>query len=116
MSDLRVQRHAVRLSAPIWMSNFHSVPGFIRLLYQLNKSHSLPFVLDRPQNPPFVEERHEPMDICMFGDQAPVEPIELVVMAVRIVVAVLCPPDLVTHQHHGHADREKRDGEEIFYL
>src|SRR6204780_2395258 len=45
----------------------------------------------------------EPEDIFIPDSAAPVEPADLVVLAVGVVVAPLCPPDLVAGDHHRHA-------------
>src|SRR5205823_5052840 len=44
--------------------------------------------------------------------QVPVEPAELVVLTVPVVVAVLCTRNLVTTEQHRHALREQQRGEE----
>src|SRR4051794_30634576 len=46
----------------------------------------------------------------------PVEPRQLVVLAPRVVVAVLRPPPLVAAEQHRHALREEQRGEEVAYL
>src|SRR5882762_2149136 len=46
----------------------------------------------------------------------PIEPGDLVVLAVRVVVAALRAPHLVAAKQHGHALREKKRGEEVTLL
>ena len=83
-----LQRHAARLRAPIRLSLFHPVPGFVGLLNQLRQAQTLMFMLHAPQEPSLVEQRHKAMDIRVFGHQGPVEPTEFIVMTIGIVVAV----------------------------
>ena len=52
----------------------------------------------------------------MSLEERPVEPADLVVLAVGIVVAALRPPDLVAHQQHRRAQRQQRDGQEVLHL
>src|SRR6185312_12756340 len=56
------------------------------------------------------------MDVGVFFEKGPVEPVALVVVAVAVVVAVLGAADLVAHQDHGHADGHQGYGEEVFCL
>ena len=46
---------------------------------------------------------HESMQVAVSLQQCPVEPVDLVVLAVRIVVPALRPPDLIAHQQHRRA-------------
>src|ERR1700691_2870648 len=45
----------------------------------------------------------EPEDIFIPDSAAPVEPADLVVLAIGVVVSSLCPPDLVAGDYHRHA-------------
>src|SRR5256885_4527452 len=46
-------------------------------------------------------------------EQRPVEPADLVVLTIGVVVAALSAPHLVAHEHHGHPRGEHRHGEEV---
>src|SRR5512138_631628 len=52
----------------------------------------------------------------MFGQQVPVEPARIIVLAVRVIVAALTAADLIPHQKHGHTDREHAGCEKVFHL
>jgi len=52
----------------------------------------------------------------MLLDQRPVEPADLIVLAIGIVIAALGLAHLVAHQDHGHAHREQRRGQEVLHL
>ena len=45
----------------------------------------------------------ETMDVSMLFDQAPVEPANFVVLAIRIVVAVLRAAEFIARQNHWYA-------------
>src|SRR5260370_181847 len=49
-------------------------------------------------------------------DVLPVEPGNLVVLTIGIVVAALCPPDLIACQQHRHAERQKKGGQQVALL
>ena len=49
-------------------------------------------------------------------EQAPVQPADLVVLAVGIVVALLAAPHLVAHQQHRRAQRQHGDGQQVAHL
>ncbi len=113
---LATERDAVRLRTPVRLPDFDAMPRFIRLPDQLGQAYALALVLHVPQEPSRIEERHEPMHICVFGDQRPVEPVDVVVMAVGVVVAALCTPHFVAHEDHGQTHGKQRDGQEVLHL
>src|SRR5580658_8109340 len=58
----------------------------------------------------------EPEDIFVPDSAAPVEPADLVVLAVGVVVSPLCPPDLVAGDYHRHALRKQQYRGEVLDL
>ena len=48
------------------------------------------------------QQLHEAEDIRMFGEQVPVEPTRIVVLAVGVIVAALTTPHFIAHNKHGH--------------
>src|SRR5579863_9322777 len=58
----------------------------------------------------------ETEEVLMLLYQIPVEPVDLVILAIRIIVALLCSPDLVAGNEHGNALREHQDGSEVLDL
>ncbi len=110
------KRNAVRILAPVRLVERDAVPRLIRLQDQLVQTHPLLLMFNVAQKPTCVEQCHEPMDIRMFRNQRPIEPIRFVVQAVRIVVAVLCAAHLITHQNHGHAHGKQRHGQKVLHL
>src|SRR5207249_1457315 len=52
----------------------------------------------------------------LFVGEVPVDPAQLVVLTVRIVVALLRPAHLVAVANHRHALRKEESGEDISYL
>ena len=47
--ELRAERQAVRVRAPVRLIEFDAVPGFVRLLEQLVQTHTLALMLHVPQ-------------------------------------------------------------------
>src|SRR6516165_8786342 len=56
------------------------------------------------------------MHAGMFRNQRPVEPANLVVLAIGIVVATLGATDFVAHDEHRNSQRKQSDGQEILDL
>jgi hypothetical protein len=48
------------------------------------------------------------VDIPVPVEQPPVEPVDLVVLAVRVVIAALCAPHLIAHLDEWRADRREQ--------
>ena len=55
------------------------------------------------------------MSACL-STSVPVEPADLVVLAIGVVVAALRAPDLVAHQQHRRPEREQGQGQEVLDL
>src|SRR5215831_6437298 len=56
------------------------------------------------------------MYISVLRYQRPIKPTGLIVLAIGVVVATLCAPDLVTHRNHRQTQREHGHGQKILYL
>src|SRR5215475_8641572 len=56
------------------------------------------------------------MYISVLRYQRPIKPTGLIVLAIGVVVATLCAPDLVTHRNHRQAQREHGHGQKVLYL
>src|ERR1700682_1679571 len=52
----------------------------------------------------------------MLFNQGPVEPVDLVILAIGVIVAALCAPHLVAGHEHGNALREHQHSREVFHL
>src|SRR5208283_3081427 len=52
----------------------------------------------------------------MSGQQIPVEPTRITVLAVSVIVAALTTSHLVAHYKHGHTNRKEGGGEKVLYL
>ena len=66
--------------------------------------------------PEGVEQLHETVDVGVPLEQAPVEPADLVVLAVGVVVAVLRAAHLVAHEQHRRAGRQQFEHKEVLDL
>jgi hypothetical protein len=45
------------------------------------------------------------MDICMLGEEPPIEPAGFIILTMGIVVSELRPPHLITHENHRYPRR-----------
>ena len=59
------------------------------------------------------ESLHEPVQVAVALDQAPVEPTDGIVLAVGVVITTLRAPYLVAHQDHGRAIRQQIEDKKI---
>ena len=82
------------------------VPFDARQLQQLEQAEAANFLEDVQMQAEMDEALHKAMDIGVLRQARPVEPTDVVVLAIGIVVAPLRAPHLVAHQEHGHADRQ----------
>jgi hypothetical protein len=62
------------------------------------------------------QQLDEPVQVGVLLDQSPIEPAHLVVLAVRIVIAVLRSTHLVSHYDHRHTQRKQGDGQQVLHL
>src|SRR5262245_33803337 len=74
------------------------------------------FRLDIPAPAMSTQQTHEPMHVSVPLNQAPVEPADLVVLTIGVVVASLGAPDLVAHREQRHPQRQHRHCEEVLDL
>src|SRR5882724_13381993 len=58
------------------------------------------------------QQREEPEQVSIGVEQAPVNPADLIVLAVGVVVTTLCPPELVAGQDHGGGGGEQKNHRE----
>ena len=79
-----------------------------------------PKILPRPHLHPSEAMRdqhlYEPMQVPVPVEQAPVEPADLVVLAIGVVVAVLRAAHFVAHQQHRRAERGQQHDDEVLHL
>lgn len=66
--------------------------------------------------PEGYEDFYELIYIVVLGQKIPVIPGKLIVVAIRVVIAVLGATEFVAAEDHGRAYGQKERGEEIFYL
>lgn len=65
------------------------------------------------------ETDHAPAKAEQVGvlvHECPIEPADLVILAVCVVVAFLCTPYFVASHKHGNATREQQDRHEVAHL
>jgi hypothetical protein len=54
--------------------------------------------------------------VTVFGNQRPIQPIRVIVLAISVVVSPLATPNLIAHHKHGHTYRQHGSDEEVFHL
>src|SRR5262249_3915369 len=86
-SNLRTECQAMRIIAPVRLVEFYAMPSLIRPLDQLVQTLAFTLRARLSQQTPLDEQSHEPMYIRMFVNQSPVQPTDLVVLTVGVVVA-----------------------------
>src|SRR5271166_2572637 len=69
-----------------------------------------------PHHTALDQQLHEPEDVGVFGQQIPVEPTRITVLAVSIIVAALATPHLIAHNKHRHTERKHGDREKVLCL
>src|SRR5574340_1228564 len=69
-----------------------------------------------PHHTPLDQQLHEPEDVGVLGQQLPVEPTRIIVLAVGVIVAALSSPHLVTHNEHGNTHGKHGGGKQVLYL
>ena len=71
---------------------------------------------DIPHHATLNQQLHKPINIRMFGDEVPVEPTCIVVLAISVVVAALTTSHFIAHNKHGHARRQHDGCEKVLHL
>jgi hypothetical protein len=92
------------------------MPTFQTSADQLRQGHLLTPGVGASQQPSRGEQFHKSMHVWVSGKKRPIEPSGLIVLTIRIIVAVLCPPDFIAHHKHWQTKREASEGQEILYL
>ena len=95
-----------------------SKPGQILDLRPVNAAtlEELPSMKDRVFLAKLDEEPCEIEQLLIQLGPVPIEPADLIVLTVAVVVALLGPPDLITHAMHRHALRKKERGQHVALL
>src|ERR1035438_3965396 len=73
-------------------------------------------MFDIAHQAPLDQQPHKPEDIRMLAQQVPIEPTQVVVLAVGVVVAALATPHLVAHDKHGHTAGQHQSSEKVLHL
>src|SRR6516164_1631658 len=97
----------MRVLAPVGAFERNSVPLDVRPAQQFIEAKYSAFHDDVTALAEFIERFDEPMDVAMPLRQVPIEPAEIRVLAVSVVVAPLGSPHLVAHEYHWRPDRQQ---------
>jgi hypothetical protein len=101
----------VRVVAPVRAFERHPVPLDGRPVKELIKAERRHFRHDVTAVAKSDERFHESMDIDMPRQQTPVEPADIGVLTVRIIVAPLGSAHLVAHEQHRCAGRQELEAD-----
>ena len=62
------------------------------------------------------QQLHKAKNVGVFGQQVPVEPTRIIVLAVGVIVAMLTTPHLIAHNKHGHTSGQDDGCEKVLHL
>src|SRR5262245_54218919 len=62
------------------------------------------------------QQLKEPEQVSIGVEEAPVNPADLIILTVGVIVPALCPPELVAGQDHGGAGGEQENRREVPHL
>ena len=112
---------AVRILTPVRLAEPDAVPLEVGAAQKLVEARSDalrgPDLYPLPPSEAMGDRRsHEAMNIRMPLEQAPVQPADLVVLTIGVIVAPLGAAHLIAHQQHRGADRNQRRDDEVLHL
>src|SRR5215831_4422759 len=102
--------------APVRTMELRAMPLDLGLLQQLVQAQALVLGQDVALVAEGDELFDEPVHVGVAREETPVEPRELPVLTIRIVVAPLSAAHLVAHQEHRRSSGEQRKREEVLHL
>src|SRR5208337_2470645 len=114
--QLRTERQAARLLAPVGLAKRDAMPGLAGAAQELVQTPPLALSVHFAQSAACSQELDEPVEVRVLPHQVPVEPTGFIVLAVGVVVPALAAPRFVTHQEHGHAQRQEGHSEKVLNL
>ena len=108
--------NAVRKRRPVRLIEFHAVPSKFLFAENLAQTHAVAFMFHVAHHTALNQQPHKPEEVGMFGQQIPVEPARIIILAVGIIIATLTTPHLVAHNKHGHTCRQYDCCEKVLHL
>src|SRR5271155_2965740 len=101
--------NAVGFVGPVRFAEPDTVPVDLGAAQQLVEAQSEAFVATRSHQPEAMGDQypHEPVEVPVAVEEAPVEPAHLVLLAIRVVVAPLGAAHFVTHLEHRGTNRHE---------
>src|SRR5690349_16327845 len=106
----------MRAMAPIRLVHLDAMPCFLGLGKQLNQAHPPALALRITQQTPPDEQPDEPMYVGMSGEKRPIEPTDLAILTIGVVITVLRAAHLISHDDHRNAQRKHRYGQKVLHL
>src|SRR5215510_13654840 len=115
LPPVQVHRQGARLPGPVWLPQFDTMPGDVQPTAFLVVIEGV--TAEQRMRPPKLDETLEkPEQVGMRLEEAPIDPTELIVLTVSVVVATLCAPELIPGQNHGGASGEQENGRKVPHL
>src|SRR5208283_80816 len=112
------QGKAMRRVTPVRPAELDAVPVDFGAAQQLVEAQPEAFLITRTQQPEALgnEFSHKLMEVPVSVEEAPIEPADLVILAIGIAVAPLSAPHFVAHLEHRRTNRCEQDYNQVFYL
>ena len=80
---------AVRKRRPIRLIEFHAVPSKFLFAENLAQTQAVAFMFHVAHHTALNQQLHKPEEVGMFGQQIPVEPTRIIILAVGIIIAIV---------------------------
>src|SRR6476646_4115615 len=103
----------MRMARPVRLIQMNSMPSDFGGLQKLIQAHGELGFCHISQQTSLNQDLYKAKEICIFLQEAPVEPADLIVLAISIVISVLGSAQFITHTDHGRTDRKKCDQKEV---
>src|ERR1022692_3825823 len=106
----------MREGRPVRLIESHAMPSGFYVAERLCQTYAPSFMCDVSQHAAVNQQPHKPNNIRMLGEQVPIEPTRIIILAISVVVAALTTPHLIAHNKHGHARRQHDGREKVLHL
>lgn len=116
--EVNAESHACASFAPVRFADSYPMPALLSHASTLSRSESTckAFCVRARvyHHPSLCKQGHESVQIRVVLKQAPVHPANLIILAISIVVAVLRPPDFISHCDHGDPRERILEAKKLF--
>jgi hypothetical protein len=116
LSEFAAECDREGIIAPIGLIRLHSMPRFGRSPQHFREPYSIFFVGDIARGTLMAEHLCETENLVVPDEIGPIEPTDFAVLAIGVIIPSLSPSHLVSHQHHGHTERQQCNRQKILDL